>query len=338
MSISIQWLVTFLFLLVLLCGIRASESGEARIELPFTFSNETQQPHAHPETIRICTWNLEWFPAGQRQSQDQQTRWQVAATVSILEEIKPDILVTQETRNLSSLRLLNRNLNPPGFSHMASTLYYKENIEANLGNHVRQENGLMSRYPWNEIFEIDFGGMKGKSRPTRGWLYARFDIGSYVIHLYNGHLKSNFGADKEEDRLLNISKRSAAIKQLQLDLNRRKLDPYRDRIVVAGDMNSDFFSAQFSDEQLFSELERMGFRHTFLMVPAEQRITVPSREGEPWPDSVFDYIFISSGCKAGDLSAQVLQKGASKRKDVFGGDEPGLASDHYPVFIDLPLK
>lgn len=312
--------------------------GIPRIETPLTFSNETERPPQDPASIRICTWNIEWFPAGRRDSNERFVNYQMAAAASLLNEIQPDILLTQETRNLAALRQLNRNLNPPGFSHMASSLYYLPNDATELGKRVRQECGLLSRYPWESIREIDFSGLSGKPRPTRGWLTAEFHIGSHKIHIYNGHLKSNFGAENPEDRASNIAKRKAAIKELQKDMDRERIDPYRDKIIVAGDFNSDFFSKEFADETLFKEMENLGFRHTFLSVSAKERITTPSRTGEFWPSSTFDYIFLSSGWKLDDITAQVLQKGASKRKDVYGGDEAGLASDHYPVYIDLPLN
>ncbi|MEM6822943.1 MAG: endonuclease/exonuclease/phosphatase family protein, partial [Verrucomicrobiota bacterium] len=243
-----------------------------------------------------------------------------------------------ETRNLKALRLLNRNLNPPQFSHLASSLFYQENIESNLDDKVRQELGLLSRYPWEAIWEIDFGVFRGKNRPTRGWLAARFKIGDHDITIYNGHLKSNYGAENPKDRERNIKKRDKAIDQLSKDLDRVGLDPYRDKIVVVGDFNADFFSSEFSDEKAFEAMERLGFHHTFLLSSTEKRITLPAKEGEPWPDGTFDYIFLSSGWKLKEVTAQVMAQGAAKRSEVYGGDEPGLASDHYPVFIDLPLE
>ncbi|MEO0454248.1 MAG: endonuclease/exonuclease/phosphatase family protein, partial [Verrucomicrobiota bacterium] len=138
-------------------------------------------------------------------------------------------------------------------------------------------------------------------------------------------------------RLQNYAKRESAIDWLEQDLKDQDLDPYRDKIIVAGDFNTDFYQSSFSDEKTFNKLSKLGFKNTYVLVENEKRITIPSREGEPWPDGTFDYIWISSGWRLPDLKATVLMEGASKRKDVFGGDEPGLASDHYPVYIDIPV-
>jgi len=329
-------LLLILVLSTLLPSSQAA-SGNARLELPFTFSAEETVPPKPGDSIRVCTWNIEWFPAGQRDSQEKNVNWQVAAVAEILNEVQPDILLTQETRNLQRLRQLNRNLNPPGFSHLASTLFYQENTPDNLDDRVRQECGLMSRFAWSEIEEIDFEPLRGKNLPTRGWLFTSFELKGARFAIYNGHLKSNYGAHDEKKRQSNIEKRTAAIEQLQQDLYRRMLDPYRDRIIVCGDFNSDFFSPAFSDEELFEEMEDLGFHHTFPTALPERRITVPAREGEPWADATFDYIFLSSAWGQDMAEATVLPRGASKRIDVYGGDEVGLASDHYPVFIDLPL-
>lgn len=330
-----------LFLLSLLAAqlLLLPETGicEPASEAPFTHIKKNATVARPSETVRICTWNIEWFPAGQRDSRQQNVNWQIAAVSSILNEIAPDILLTQETRNLKRLLELNRNLNPPGFSHLASSLFYMENTEDRIDDRIRQELGILSRFPWLKIREIDFRTLERTNRPARGWLCAHYEFNGRPLVIYNGHLKSNYGAENPRDRAKNIAKRQAAIQELSADLNRQGLDPYRDRIVVVGDFNSDYFSRDFSDEKLFATLESMGFQNTFLLTPKEQRITIPAREGEPWPDGTFDYIFISSGWKLEKAAAKVLPKGASKRKEVYGGDEAGLASDHYPVFIDLPL-
>jgi len=318
----------------------AEYSGTPRIETPFTFSNENEKPPKKPESIRICSWNIEWFPAGRRDMREINVNYQVAAAAGILNEIQPDILLAQEIRNLPALRLLNRNLNPPGMSHVAISFFNQENSAQAQENEKRggQECALLSRYPWSSIREVDFGTLKGSTRPTRGWLHAQFEIGDHTIHIYNGHLKSNYGASDPRERSQNIAKRAAAIQELKQDLDRLKLDPYRDRIILAGDFNSDFFSREFADEELFDDLADLGFRQTFTLATAEERVTIPARVGEPWPSSTFDYIFLSSGWKLNEATAKVLPRGASRRRDVYGGDEAGLASDHYPVYIDLPLE
>ena len=74
-------------------------------------------------------------------------------------------------------------------------------------------------------------------------------------------------------------------------------------------------------------------------VKREDAITVPARKGvDPVPDRVLDYIWLSSGWKDPLPELQVVQEGASKQKNVYGGDKAGLASEHYPIFIDIPIS
>ncbi|NJL19426.1 MAG: hypothetical protein HC901_04000 [Bdellovibrionaceae bacterium] len=211
-----------------------------------------------------------------------------------------------------------------------------KNIPEKLNpDNIQQQCGLLSRLPWTETWEADFATLPNP-KPARGWIAATYQISGTNITVYNGHLKSNFGAKSPDDDARNREQRRLAIIELQNDLQRRGLDPLRDRIIVGGDFNTDYFNPDFASETVFQELDSLGFRNTLSLLAKDQRITLPAREGEPWPDSTFDYLFVSAAWGTVP-DAIILPEGAAKRKDVFGGDEPGLASDHYPVFIDLPL-
>lgn len=326
--------------LILLSKFFSSDihAEEPRLEKPFTHHIEKPLDLDQKKFLRVATWNIEWFPAGMRQGAQENVQWQTAAVATLIKEIKPDILLTQETRNLSALISLNNNLGSDSFNHLASSWFSDENKESLLNNKIQQQVGFLSLLPWTDIWEVDFSTLPSKDRPARGWLAASFEVGSLKFVIYNGHLKSNFGAANPEDRASNYAKRLNAILELKRDLERRNLDPYRDKILICGDFNTDFFAKEFQDEATFPELQRMGFTHSFGYHERQDRITLPARVGEPYPDGTFDYIWVSSGWGEFTPSAKILQKGASKRKEVFGGDEPRLASDHYPVYIDIPLS
>jgi endonuclease/exonuclease/phosphatase family metal-dependent hydrolase len=331
-----------LFVVCLVTGAATTQCNpqpQPRLEEPFTHILKEATAPSPGEHIRIATWNIEWFPAGQRKSAKGFVDRQAEAVCGILDDVKPDILVTQETRNLGALILLNKRLATPGlFSHLATSWYYDENEERRLHNKIQQQTGILSRFPWTEIWERDFAPLPVHHRPARGWMAARFTIGGLDFTIYNGHLKSNYGAADPAERLENFAKRLAAVHELKRDLDRAGLDPARDRIIVAGDFNSDLFSPRFTDEETFKALHALGFQHTYGTRAREEIVTLPNRLGEFFDDATMDYIWMSAGWGDALPEAKVVARGASKRKDVFGGDEPGLASDHYLVYIDVPLR
>lgn len=320
-------------------SIAYDTNSAPRIEMPSAITNDAPSSiDKEPSQIRVATWNIEWFPAGQRRSAKKNVQQQIKAVSEMISEFKPDILLTQETRNLGALISLNNHLDKSAFTHIASARYYEENQARQDENKPTQNTGILSRYPWQDVWEVDFATLIYDNAPTRGWLGAKFEINGTSFVVYNAHTKSNFGASNKKDRANNYEKRLNAIHELKRDWERLDLDPEKDKIIVVGDFNTDAFAENFKDEKTFSLLKEWGFRHCFADLPLAQRTTLPGRKGEPYPDGTFDYIWFSKGWGDAVPTAQVLAKGASKRKDVYGGDEPGLASDHYPVFVDITLK
>lgn len=323
-------------------GVATQAAQEApAIEAPFTREVEIRRggPPPRPETtLRIASWNIEWYPAGMRSGAEEPAHLQTAAVAALINEIQPDILAAQEIRNLPALEKLNRNLGLWPFSHLAVSWFHNANAAgAPDPAKIEQQCAILSRHPWTEVWEVDFGPLKARPRPPRGWLAAQFRIRGATFTLYNGHLKSDYGADTPEKYAANRAQRAAAIRFLAADLERRGLDPYRDRIILAGDFNADIATANRAEETIFDDLERLGFRSALQPARRADAITLPAREGVPEvPDLTLDYIFLSSAW--GELPpVQILARGASKKKDVFGGDGPGLASDHYPIFIDVEI-
>lgn len=321
-------------------GITSLSGAEPWMEIPPTAVRPLPRSALEERPfLRIATWNLEWFPAGQRKGAPQQESWQTAAVAHLLNQIRPDILATQEVRNLASLDKLNRNIGLWPFTHLAASVFYEKNDTPLNTDKIQQQCGLMARHPWEEIWEIDFTPLDPTDRPARGWVGARWNIGPHHFTLYNGHLKSDFGTDTPETAAANRRKRLAAITRLKQDLDRRNLDPYRDKIIVLGDFNADYFLVDRDQEKMFTLLTDMGFRMAPHPPKREDAITVPARKGvDHVPDLVLDYIWLSAGWGDPQPDLQIVAEGASKKKNVFGGDAAGLASDHYPVYIDISLR
>ena len=339
-ELTMKYFYCFLLLVCSLSSASAYDTNSApRIEMPSAITNKVTAPALKdPAQIRLATWNIEWFPAGQRNSAKKNVQQQMQAVSRMIEEFKPDLLFTQETRNLGALISLNKLMDKLGFSHIASARYYEENQSRIEENKPTQNTGVFSRYPWKNIWEVDFATLTYLNAPTRGWLGTKFKISGTPFVVYNTHTKSNFGASNKDDRANNYEKRVNSIHELKRDWDRLKLDPNKDKIIIVGDFNTDVFAENFKDEKTFPLLEEWGFKHCFADLPLEKRVTLPGRKGEPFPDGTFDYIWFSKGWGDHTPIAQILAKGAAKRKDVYGGDEPDLASDHYPVFVDITLK
>src|SRR5690606_32051797 len=96
----------FLFLCLLFLPWPSS-ADESRIETPFIHEEKSAALFPEKKSLRIATWNIEWFPAGMRKSAKENVQWQIAAVAALIKEFNPDILITQETRNLGALISLN---------------------------------------------------------------------------------------------------------------------------------------------------------------------------------------------------------------------------------------
>lgn len=306
-----------------------------RIEPAIHFEVRDAQPPPERPFIRLVTYNIEWFPAGQRPTSKAHVQRHIESVAALLQKIEPDIVATQETRNLGALVALNNRMNR-FFGFLASSHFREHNTVPVDDDLVQQEAGLMSRLPWLFCEEIDFGAIP-RNAPTRGWLVAGFNVRGLTFTLYNGHKKSNFGATDAGERQRNFNNRLTAMLELRRDWARRGLDPRTDRIIVVGDMNTDLFSDEFKDDHSLRALLSWGFRHTWEGVPPEQRITFPGKDGETFPGSTLDYIFLSNAWGPEIPRARAVAEGVSRQRGVFAGDQPGIASDHFPVVLDLPI-
>lgn len=329
----------FLSLLCLLPVLPCAGTGAPLIEAPSLQQDNSMEAPPDRDFLRVATWNIEWFPAVQRNGTQQNAQWQTAAVVNLIQEFKPDILAVQEMKDQNSLNLINKNLGSRGFTYSACTLYGSDNKNPpKIPMPNIQQDGLLSRVPWEAVHELDFMSLPpGPDHPVRGWLVARFAYKGLSFTLINGHLAAGAPAKKPDQPPSESSRRTAAIEELQHELDRLNLDPYRDKIIILGDFNTDYFDSAYQNDPTFKKLASLGFQHSWGTHVRRETITRPAQTGGGATDATLDYIWFSSGWGETLPSAQVLAKGAAKRSGVMGGDEPGLASDHYPVWVDIPL-
>ena len=260
-----------------------------------------------PVTLRIVTWNLQWFPGGKtatKQSQDTQ----IALVREEIRKLNPDILILQEVGSKSALDETLHPLDPKWQTCVISA--FKQG-----GYLSGQQIAIAAKCPAEAVWAEPW--KRGWAEAPRGYSYALFSINGKKLAIYGLHLKSNIGNPPE-----NTSKREDAMEQLIAHINSSEDRVAKaDAAVIAGDFNtddSDSLTGQSSGERTFSLLRKAGFSWSYEGIDHEHRITCPGKG--KYPDACFDH-FWTLGLNA-PLSKVVTAKG----------------SDHLPVVIDIVIE
>ncbi|NJK92138.1 MAG: hypothetical protein HC904_10095 [Blastochloris sp.] len=303
------------FFSVLTPTLPAQSSVEPRIiEVPQLLS---PTPSSLPPQ-KIATWNIQWFPGRQPlRGTAEDAREQTRAVRALFNQVKPDILFACEVRSLEALQELKLK----GFSLACTQIPRTEEENPELPN---QGLALLSRVPWLSLWALDFSTLSpGPDRPPRGILGARFALpAGRSLTLYGVHLKSNRG-DANANRL----KRERAMEYLRWDWKRLGLDPQKDRILLVGDFNTSLHLPAFEEEQTLRALLREGFVDAASALSGNERITLPSAPGSPFPPADFDQILLSPA-----LAADY----ASTPPQAHITPAPAQASDHHLMSLLLP--
>jgi hypothetical protein len=165
-----------------------------------------------PATIRITTWNLEWFPNGSAHDATPEVQAQrVAAAADVLRPIDPDIVLLQEVRDYKACARLGEAI-APGTYHVAICSAFKEPFQSVLG---KQQVAILFKYQAQAAWAERWKSMSGVD-PPRGFAFAWFRIGNNDIGVYSVHLKSNLitHGNREAETAKNIRKREIAVTQL----------------------------------------------------------------------------------------------------------------------------
>lgn len=290
--------------------------------------------------VRLAAYNTCNFTDGKGDGPER-TGALVAAHVEgvagILDAVAPGIAVLEEVENASMLPLLNDRLEKP------FACGYATSLRRASGRRDKLNLALLSRFPPEEVREISFAGLDyGDARPTRGAIFARFDLGEgRKLAVYGVHLKSNYG-----DAPRNRAEREIALAAVAADAaaERMRLAGSGTALSVAvlGDFNTDPDNAEFADDPSLAPLAG-GFRDLWRGRPLEERTTIPTRRGgEPgteFPPACFDRVFASRDlCGDGPWrigSPQALASGVATEEGGALPGERGHVSDHYAVFADL---
>jgi endonuclease/exonuclease/phosphatase family metal-dependent hydrolase len=295
----------------------ARESRLSRFTRIFVVASALSQS-AEPTSIRITTWNLEWFPNGSAHDATPEVQAQrIAAAADVLRPINPDIILLQEVRDYGACARLGEAI-APGMYHVAICSAFKEPFQRGLG---KQQVAILSKYQAQAAWSEPWKSMNGVD-PPRGFAFAWFKIGNDEIGVYSVHLKSNLitHGDKEAETAKNIQKREVAIAQLLTHVHDviGSTMPSIKSVVIGGDFNTNHDQEMFAAERTLDSLADAGYQNGFEGLPLSERVTHPGTHG--FPDATFDYMF------AKGLTA--LQPSITRT----------TASDHLPVTRDFRLR
>jgi endonuclease/exonuclease/phosphatase family metal-dependent hydrolase len=268
-------------------------------------------PLAAAASLRVTTWNLEWFPNGSKKElpADQQQR-RIAAAADVLRPLNSDIILLQEVRDYDVCSRLAEAIQPHTYQ-VAIVSAFREPFAPGLG---KQQVAIIAKEPAQAAWSESWKSLEGVD-PPRGFVFAWFKIAGNDVGVYSVHLKSNLimKGNKAAEGQKNIRKREVAIQQL-LNHVRDVISPAMPMvksIVVGGDFNTNPDQTDFVEEKTLTKLTQAGFHSSVEGLPLAQRITHPGNG--PYPDCTFDYLF---GSNLAPGKAEIT---------------PSSASDHYPV-------
>lgn len=268
-------------------------------------------------SVRITTWNLQWFPNGsQKELPTAEQDKRIVSAADVLRPLNSDIILLEEVRDYDVCARLAETIRP-GTYHVAICSAFREPFTPGIG---KQQVAILAKEPAQAAWSEPWKSMEGID-PPRGFAFAWFKIGGADLGVYALHLKSNLimKSDKTAEGRKNIRKREVAIDQL-LDHIRDVVTPAMPAVksfVVGGDFNTNPDQPEFAGEKTLSKLTAAGFRNPVEGRPLLQRITHPGTG--PYPDATFDYLF---GLHLVPAQVQIT---------------PSHASDHYPVTCDFSL-
>jgi endonuclease/exonuclease/phosphatase family metal-dependent hydrolase len=130
-----------------------------------------------PATLRITTWNLEWFPNGSANDATPEVQAQrIAAAADVLRPINPDIILLQEVRDYEACARLGEAI-APGTYHVETCSAFKEPFQSGLG---KQQVAILSKYQAQAAWSEPWKSMNGVD-PPRGFAFAWFKIGNHRL-------------------------------------------------------------------------------------------------------------------------------------------------------------
>ena len=235
--------------------------------------------------LTCVTWNMCWFPSGKKDIRLPDVEpGRISEAAGILGNASPDILFLQEIRDQESCETLARAMGNGVRVAVCSSFTDESHIPTFQQCAVLIRNSVRTREL--QVVSAGFERWKRKGRlvPARGYAYAVLKTGQTTIACYCVHLKAN-RSNTFKGQQQDIYNREVAVEQLLVATKERPAD----RIVIAGDFNTNLDDAAWVSEASLRRLDENGYAYCFQGVPMSRRVTIPARKG--YPDVTFDYLF-----------------------------------------------
>ena len=282
--------------------------------LPFNYVYGEQEESSASESVRVVTWNIQWFPGRTPGASENAQLAHRAEVREYLPGLKPDILLLQEIRDDEAAQFLVDSVE--GLEMHVATDFQRPQA------HLSQQIVIASRFPalaaHMEVFTDIYHDPQ--TEPYRGFAFTALEAPDGGVWLvYGVHLKSNRGEAE-----YNIATRQESARQI-LEHIEAMVDLYTDQgpigIIIGGDFNLLLEREHMAHEETLNIFLDEGFHWSWAGVPFEERVTWPA--AGPFPDACFDHILTRHLPRE---TAEVLYKPESE------------LSDHRPVLLKLEIE
>jgi endonuclease/exonuclease/phosphatase family metal-dependent hydrolase len=271
---------------------------------------------ARSESIRVATWNLQWFPSGSTKPVSaEQEDANVRHAASVIGIANPDVLLLQEIRDWETCQRLVAALAPAKYEVLICSAF-RDEFSGGMG---RQQVAILAKQSaqaaWSESWKTT-----GPIDPPRGFAFSVLRFGTAEVGFYSIHLKSNLVLSGGETAVqANIRKREVSVEQLLAhQASLAAPFPRLSAWIIAGDFNTNPDQEMFANEKTLGVLQTAGFFNSFSSLPLAARVTHPGKGR--YPDATFDYVMVK-GLRTIGLP-EILKTSAS---------------DHHLVVVELEL-
>ncbi len=271
----------------------------------------------HAESLRVTTWNLNWFPSGSPDSRGPELEARLIGEVAAsLKELTPDVIILQEVRDWESCERLVQALGGEPYRVLVCSSFNDPSGETS-----RRQIAMIGRFPLETSWMQEWP-TTGWVKPPGGYIFASMRVGAASVGFFGVHFKNNLiQGHFEREQQLNILKRELSAREVLSEVGSFLRSPADapDALIVGGNFNTSMDAPAFVSEATLRMFHQAGFTNGFEGTPFSARITSSGRGR--YPDATFDYVFARN---ARFIRPPMI---ASAR-----------ASDHFPVTCELDVE